>query len=94
MTDLRDEIWAALNANLDGCADPECAACQSDVDVLVHDMDVLVPLVEAHVAAKVAKAKGEAWSEGYQDGWSDRAHPTENRFRNPYRAGAIEGGAL
>ena len=29
--------------------------------------------------------KAEAWSEGYQDGWSDRGHPGEDRFRNPYR---------
>jgi hypothetical protein len=26
----------------------------------------------------------EAWREGYQDGWSDRAHPGEDMTRNPY----------
>lgn len=26
-----------------------------------------------------------AWREGYQDGWSDRAHPGEDLARNPYR---------
>lgn len=29
--------------------------------------------------------KAEVWSEAYQDGWSDRAHPGEDRQRNPYR---------
>jgi hypothetical protein len=32
--------------------------------------------------------KAEVWSEAYQDGWSDRAHPGEDVQRNPYRADA------
>jgi len=46
----------------------------------------------AELAAERAKV-AEAWHEGYQDGWSDRAHPAnEDRARNPYRAAAQPGG--
>lgn len=35
--------------------------------------------------ARFKQAKAEAWSEGHQDGWSDRAHIGEDITRNPYR---------
>lgn len=33
----------------------------------------------------------EAWSEGHQDGWSDRSHIAEDQTRNPYRQEASDG---
>lgn len=38
-------------------------------------------------ASEVMDIRARAWSEGYQDGWSDRSHIGEDRTRNPYKYG-------
>lgn len=37
------------------------------------------------LAERDRRMKAEGWSEGHQDGWSDRSHITEDNTRNPYQ---------
>jgi len=50
-----------------------------------HIQDVFDGCLDFETETRILALQAEAWQDGHQDGWSDRAHIGEDRSRNPFK---------